>query len=41
MAKAFAAVLGMSPTGLYAVRELGEAGIRVLGVDTARQAGGY
>lgn len=41
MADTFAAVLGLSPTGLYAIRELGEAGVRVLGVDSSRQPGGY
>ena len=41
MTKTFAAVLGLSPTGLYAVRELGEVGVRVLGVDSSRQPGCY
>lgn len=41
MGETFAAVLGLSPTGLYAVRELGEAGIRVLGVESRRQPGCY
>lgn len=41
MTRTFAAVLGLSPTGLYVVRELGEAGIRVLGADSARQPGCY
>ena len=41
MTRTFAAVLGLSPTGLYAVRELGTAGIRVLGVDSSRQPGSY
>lgn len=35
-----AVVLGLSPTGLYAVRELGRAGVPVLGVCSERQAGG-
>jgi predicted ATP-grasp superfamily ATP-dependent carboligase len=39
--EAFAVVLGLSPTGLYAVRELGEAGVRVLGVESSRQPGCY
>lgn len=34
-----AVVLGLSPTGLYAVRELGRAGIAVLGVAERQQAG--
>lgn len=37
----FAAVLGLSPTGLYAIRELGAEGIPVLGLDGSRQPGGY
>lgn len=37
----FVVVLGMSPTGLYAVRELGNAGIDVYAADTQRQAAGY
>ena len=41
MTSAFAVVLGLSPTGLYVVRELGEAGIRSLGVDSTRQPGYY
>lgn len=41
MPEAFAVVLGLSPTGLYAVRELGEAGVRVLGVESGRQPGCY
>ena len=28
-----AVILGLSPTGLYVARELGEAGARLLGVD--------
>ena len=34
-----AVVMGLSPTGLYAVRELGRAGVRVGGVAASRQAG--
>lgn len=34
-----AVVLGLSPTGLYAVRELGRAGIKVIGVSSERQCG--
>lgn len=34
-----AVVLGLSPTGLYAIRELGAAGIPVIGVGAERQAG--
>lgn len=34
-----AVVLGLSPTGLYAVRELGRAGIRVIGVSSEQQCG--
>jgi D-aspartate ligase len=34
-----AVVLGLSPTGLYAVRELGRAGVQVLGVARAWQPG--
>lgn len=34
-----AIVLGLSPTGLYAIRELGRAGVPVTGVSTVRQAG--
>ncbi len=34
-----AVVLGLSPTGLYAVRELGEAGIDVLGVSREYECG--
>ena len=36
-----AVVLGLSPTGLYAVRELGQAGIPVLGVSSYLQAGNH
>ena len=36
-----AIVLGLSPTGLYAVRELGRAGIPVLGVAAQDQAGAW
>lgn len=36
-----AVVLGLSPTGLYAVRELGRAGVPVLGVSATPQAGGW
>lgn len=36
-----AIVLGLSPTGLYAIRELGQAGYRILGVGTSRQAGAF
>lgn len=36
-----AVVLGLSPTGLYAVRELGRAGVPVLGVASQHQAGEY
>ena len=36
-----AVVLGLSPTGLYAVRELGAADIPVLGVSSYKQAGNY
>ncbi len=32
-------VLGLSPTGLYAIRELGEAGIPVIGVGAEQQCG--
>ena len=39
MPDSFAVVLGLSPTGLYAARELGEAGVRVLGVESSRQPG--
>lgn len=35
-----AVVFGLSPTGLYAVRELGRAGVPVLGVCSERQTGG-
>ena len=34
-----AVVMGLSPTGLYAVRELGRAGITVTGVASGWQAG--
>jgi len=37
----FVVVLGMSPTGLNAVRELGNAGIDVYVADVQRQAAGY
>ena len=37
----FVVVLGMSPTGLYAVRELGQVGIRVYTADTERMCAGY
>ena len=36
-----AIILGLSPTGLYAIRELGMAGHRVLGVGAAHQAGAF
>ena len=36
-----AVVLGLSPTGLYAVRELGRAGVSVAGVSSGRQCGSY
>lgn len=36
-----AVVLGLSPTGLYAVRELGRAGVSVTGVASDNQAGGW
>lgn len=41
MSHEFAVVLGLSPTGLYAIRELGEEGIPVLGVTAEAQAGFY
>ena len=34
-----AVVLGLSPTGLYAVRELGRAGVPVVGIAESRQSG--
>ncbi len=37
----FVVVLGMSPTGLYVIRELGRAGISTYTVDTERLAAGY
>jgi predicted ATP-grasp superfamily ATP-dependent carboligase len=37
----FAVVLGLSPTGLYVIRELGAAGIPVLGVTQSLEAGRY
>jgi D-aspartate ligase len=40
-APSFAMVLGLSPTGLYVIRELGQAGIRVMGADANIQAGYY
>jgi predicted ATP-grasp superfamily ATP-dependent carboligase len=39
--EAFAVVLGLSPTGLYAVRELGREGIAVFGVENSVQAGSF
>ena len=35
----FAVVLGLSPTGLYAVRELGRAGVPVFGASRSPQCG--
>ncbi|MFX4228152.1 MAG: hypothetical protein ACFHHU_09800 [Porticoccaceae bacterium] len=37
----FVVVLGMSPTGLYAVREIGQAGISVYVADSGRLTAGY
>ncbi len=39
MTAGFAVVLGLSPTGLYVVRELGRAGVAVYGVDESRRCG--
>ena len=39
--QAVAVVLGLSPTGLYVVRELGRAGIPVVGVSAELQCGGW
>ena len=41
LADCFVVVLGMSPTGLYAVREIGQTGISVYVVDSERLAAGY
>jgi len=41
LAGCFVVVLGMSPTGLYAVREIGQAGVSVYVADSERLTAGY